>query len=219
MRNKATIPKRDIMPEVKTIADLEKEFSELRENLQAKYHHKEYFTPFTGNSLLDFSQFTQDQSGRKSDDPNDPAAKNAPPSPDTDGHYYHTINDVIWSTYHSIFPQRPPSMFYNMTKEERATCIDKFIEHGKYCGKDSINKLCSYIAWGSWDFQPEISLYKTWYGTDARPDAETHEHDTFVRLIDIRKYRYSVMNNHELYSASWTLGILNFWHLFIQYIK
>ena len=204
---------------MKSIQELEVEFANLREVLQAEYKHKEYYTPYTGDLILDFSKFTDDQSGKKSDDPDDPAAKDSPNIPAVDGHYYHTIRDVTWATYHSLFPNRPVQYFYTLSDEERAVCINKYIQHGKYCSKDSINILCAYFAWGSWDYQPEISLYKSWYNSDAYIDAGTKEHDVFVRLVDIRRYRYSVMNGHEKYYDGWTLGILNFYALFKKYIK
>jgi hypothetical protein len=205
---------------METTEQLEQGFIVLRDELQKKYNHREGCTPFTGNLIVDFSKFTDDQSGKCSHDPNDPAAKYPPPSinPAT-GFSDHTIRDITWQTYHTIFPSRPPSMFFNMTDAERAICIEPFIQHGEYCSKDSINILCSYIAWGSWDYQPEISIYKEWYKSDAVTDAESQEHDVFVRLIDIRKYRYSVIQGHEHYQDGWVLGILNFYQLFKNYVK
>ena len=203
---------------MKNIIKLKQEFSELLISLNCN-ELKCFNTSFTGNMKTDFSQFTDDESGKKSDDINDPAAKDSPNSPDTDGHYYHTIRDITWNTYHSIFPNNPPQFFYAMTDLEREACIQKYFDHANYTNSDLVNILFAFFAWGSWDYQPECSLYKEWYNSDIIIDSEDNEHDVFVRLIDIRKWRYSQMTQADIYGLGWVRALLCFFRLFIQYTK
>jgi hypothetical protein len=151
---------------MKNPAQLEAEYQKALVDLNCKCH-AEYFTKFTGNMVTDFASFTLLQSGDpkngyKSCDPKDKASANPPPTPYTDGKYYHTVKDVTWSTYHSIFPKRPASMFYNMTDEERGICVMKYINAGKLTTSPLVNILLSYIAWGG-SLSKVLHTYCDWY--------------------------------------------------------
>lgn len=202
-----------------SVIELEKGFATDIEGLQTKFQHKEFNTPYTGNIIVDFSQFTDDQSGKKSDDPNDPAAKDSPIVPATDGRYYHTIRDITWATYHAIFPNRPAQYFYTMTDEERQSCISPFINAGKQTTSDLINIMLSYIIWGG-SLSLILSTYHTWYSeTTLQADTMNDEHATFVKLIDVRRYVYSnCLSDSSKYGEGWDLGVLCFWKLFRNYL-
>lgn len=205
---------------MKTPEEIESEYPDLLINLQCNCH-KEYFTKYTGDIIADFSQFTDDQSGKKSDDKTDSASKDSPDTPATDGRYYHTIRDVTFSTYKSIFPNRPAQYFYTMTDEERMTCIMHYVNAGKMTTSPLVNILISYIIWGG-SLSVILHTYHWWYkDTTLQADALLSEHDTFIKLLDIRRWVYNncLGEASKINGMGWDRSIINFWKLFKQYYK
>ena len=208
---------------MKTTEELEKGFEQDLVNLKCN-QHGEYNTPYTGDIIVDFATFTLLQSGDprnnyKSCNPTDSASKNPPPECFTDGVFYHTVKDVTWTTYHSVFPNNTSMQFYNMTNEERGACIMPYINAGKLTSSNVINMLITYILWGG-SLSTILLTYHNWYNTILAEDAVKDERGTFDKLIDVRRYVYSncLGSASKINGLGWDRGILNFWKLFSQYL-
>ena len=208
---------------MKSVQELEQEFDfAINDPKLDCACHKEFNTPFTGNLIFDFSQFTSDQSGRKSDNPTDPAAEYYWPAvPDVDGRRYHTILDVTNKTYHTFFPNDSPQQFYNMTNEKRMYCVMNYVNSGKFTTSGILNILLSYIVWGG-SLSKVLLFYHTWYpNTTLQNDVLNDEKGTFIKLIDVRRYVYTNCLGEDSTNnwLGWDRGIINFWKLFKQYFK
>jgi hypothetical protein len=171
----------------------------------------------SGDLIKDFSTFTDMQSGKKSDDPNDPAAKFPPPTPAKDGHYYHTIRDITWQTFKSFFPKTDTGRFYNMTDSDRAVCIKFFIDAGSITKDKIINIMLSYCVWATGNCNTEQNYYRGWYNVDMKK--ETLSTMVFLdRVTDIRLYFLTQIPNYNKYGLGWKRGVMCMWKLLNQYI-
>jgi hypothetical protein len=204
------------MDKIKTSEELYKYLLEVRKNNLYCPKQLMFNLTTTNNIVKDFAKFTDLQSGKKSDDPNDPAAKFLPPKPYKDNRYYHTIRDITWQTFHTLKPELSEYYFYNMSDELRNYFIQHFMISGIKTSSDACNALLSYVNWGSGNCEKELELYKKWYKTDTVENII--ESILFDRLTDIRIYRYSNMKP-EKYRNGWIAGELNFWFLFRNYCK
>ncbi len=108
---------------------------------QAMYNLKS-----TGDTVKDFAKFTDVQSGGKSDDPNDPMAHYAPKIPYKDGRYYHTIRDIGYPTFLSVYPNSPVIEFYEMSDEKRNNIICVIMEHSAYTKDSVVDCMFAYIV-------------------------------------------------------------------------
>jgi hypothetical protein len=203
---------------MKTAEQLHTEHEQLLESCGVEHSAPQLYNIIkSGNLVADFSKFTDLQSGKKSDDPHDPAAHDLPPKPDTDGHYYHTIRDITWETFKSFFPNTTPEKFYNMTDADRAVCIKWFIDAGKVTKNDVANIFLAYSVWGTGNCLREKSTYKSWYGIDL--SSETIDTKILLdRLTDIRLYIIKQISNYNLYGLGWTRGVMALYKLLCQYI-
>ena len=173
----------------------------------------------TGDIVSDFSKFTDLQSGKKSDDPKDSAAHFPPPTPAKDGKYYHTIRDITWQTYHTLLPLRTANDFYNMSDGDRNFVVSRIMSYSAFTSDKIINAFLSYLSWASGNYHNEMNVYSAWYKSDIRKDLENISRTIILnRLVDIRLYTYSQMRQFSTYGSGWQAGILNLWHLLLQYI-
>ena len=171
----------------------------------------------SGDIAADLSRFTDLQGGGRSADPNDNAARFPPPQPHKDGVKYHTVRDITWATFKSFFPALGPDDFYDMTDANRTIIIKRIMTASNETRSPAINALLSYIAWGSGSYSKELLIYLTWYKSNYRDDiAVLGEKVVFDRLTDIRKYRYSMMDQVGEYPG-WIPGLINFWRVFRQH--
>ena len=169
----------------------------------------------SGNLIKDFAIFTDMQSGGRSCDPKDTAAKYLPPQPHIDGRYYHTVRDITWQSFHALIPAGTPELFYSMPYETRQIFINHFINGNRVTESESVNFLLSYFAWGSGSSNPERTYYKIWFNSTIQKDIkEIGEFIVFNRLTDIRLWRYSLMRTYAVHGAGWRAGTLIFWNLF-----
>lgn len=218
----------------KTVQELEAGFIADIEKLNCKALAS-YNAPYTGNIPHDFAMLTLMQSGDpkngyRGDDPDDDMAKYPPPLPYKDGKYYHTVMDIGWPTYQHFFPKDTPMQFYEMTVEKRAVCISALINSGKITTSNAVNILITFIIWGG-SLDDVLKTYYLWYSTDSIKSKKYKEHvkfikndtavnasDTFIKLIDVRRFVYNHFADAEHFGLGWERGILNFYRLFKNYL-
>jgi len=181
-----------------------------------------YKMVITGDVVSDFAKFTDLQSGKKSNDPDDPAAFYFCPVPYKDGQLYHTIRDITADTFRNINKMKRLNLTWNdflyMTDKTRRIFIDEFINKTEFTNSKIINTLLAYVKWGTGNCQFEVGTYKSWYKTTMAGDLKTLSETTvFNRIIDLRLYHYSLIANYKIYGHGWDAGILNFWNTFKQY--
>jgi hypothetical protein len=202
---------------MKTIEQLEQGFIDDIIKLNCR-SHKEFFAAYTGDIVKDFSEFTKLQSGGKSDNKSDSARFFSPKTPDIDGHFYHTVDDVTFQTYKKFFPNNTDKQFYNMTSAERTLCVKWFITAGRLTSSELVNILISYIIWGG-SLGMVLKYYASWYPDKGIVnDAFTDAYGTFIKLIDVRRYVYgNKLKGSIVNKLGWDRGILNFYRIFKQY--
>jgi hypothetical protein len=107
-----------------------------------------WFLKSSNSWVRDFSIFTKAQGGGKSADPNDTASKNMPPIPDKDGHFYHTVHDITWSTFQHNIKGATPERFYSMSDQDRTFIVQKFLLNTtRNAGVDAILSSNSKPPW------------------------------------------------------------------------
>lgn len=184
----------------------------------------------TGNLEYDFALFTKLQGGGKSDNKSDAAfLNNTPPTPDKDGRYYHTVDDIIYSTFKKANPDATnlPYDFYNMTTARRAKVVKSFLV--KTTTSDACNALLSYCNWGGGGFKRCAEIFKENYGIDLFAAIKKNEADAFNKICLCRIAQLKASNNFivqgqaktnwEINGLGWTRGVLCLWNVFRQYIK
>lgn len=205
-------------PKMKTASELSVYLFELLKSCDVEHSAPKLYNQIkSGDLVKDFSIFTDNQSGHKSDDPSDPAAKDSPIIPDIDGRYYHTIRDITYNTFKSYCNGLSVKDFYDMTDENRSKCIKPFIDAGKITKDEVVNMFLSYCVWGTGNCNSERSYYREWYKTDL--SKETAQTSILLdRIVDIRLYHLSKISNYNLYGIGWKRGVMAFWKLLNQYV-
>ena len=183
-------------------------------------HQKMYGMQKSGNVLDDFCKFTDYQSGGKSDDPNDWYFKNtvnpAPPIPDTDGHYYHTVRDCCWQLFKTVVSS-DPVRFYNMSDADREVVVKYMISFGNISKSDIVNAMFWYAVWGTGNCHMEQVYYGSWYKTAINDDIDSLGVKAVLdRVTDIRLYNLSTFITTASFPGQ-PAGVLNIWRLLSSY--
>lgn len=195
----------------------------------------------SGDMEQDFIHFVHGQGGGKSNDPNDPAAKNMPPKPDKDGVYYHTVNDITWPFFKANAQRAgivPTSeAFYGMTKEQHAQMVDMFIGDMRKVFKvnsDAVAMVFVYAEWGSgrgngiygdkrYDAGALDLLdyyYQSFGMTVNQSIDEVGEYMTFyLALTKRREQMMRDTSNWVKYYKNWQSGLAHFHRVFKVYCK
>ena len=197
--------------------DLEIEINNLcKDNVAGMKAQAMYFMAPTGNVINDLSKFTKVQGGGKSDDVNDKLAVGAglPSYPDSDGRTYHTVNDIIWSTFKTVIPDATPYQFYNMSETDRAKVIEWFFNKSATTGNNAVDAFLFYMNWGGWGASNRSAQYLACFKNSVAVDAAKLPKLTFLRLISMQWY----FVKDEKHWIGWRFGILNFYKLFKNYI-
>ena len=175
----------------------------------------------SGKIWDDFAKFTDLQSGGKSDNKTDYYYLNtvnpAPPVPDSDGRYYHTVRDVTWQLYKTLFPDNTPAQFYAMSNSDREAVVEYMIKPALITKSDTVNGMFAYAVWGTGNCHAEQVYYQAWYTTDINADIDTlGEKAILDRITDIRLYVLSTFTT-TANNPGQPAGILNLWALLKQY--
>jgi hypothetical protein len=170
-----------------------------------------------GDPVMDLNLFTLYQGGGKSYDDNDPGNNYLPPEPDANGLYCGTVNDVTWVTWLSFFPNSSPQRFYNMTNYDRLIIVSATYNRCNHSKSKILNCFLAYCMWASGTDSFSIDVYKLWYNIDLAKEVLPFP-IVLDRLIDIRLWQLSQMNNAELYYTGWSRGVLLLRKLLRQYI-
>ena len=181
----------------------------------------------TGNARNDLASFLFGQGGGKSDDINDPASKWLPPTPDKDGHYYHTVNDITWHLYSNIqlstILKYTPTAddFYNMTEERRNQIIDFHINKGNISSSCIVNYVATYSIWGSGTSHFMLKRFEEVYGNIDVVIKHRGEYFAFSRMLESYRYVLEQRNQHNwhIYGKGWSSGIAHFHRIFKVYCK
>jgi hypothetical protein len=184
----------------------------------------------SGDVILDFSNFTLKQSGNlangyKSYDDKDPyvttnIAKGIDPYPplaDTDGRKPHTVKDITYLTFASIV-SHDSARFYTMNDIDRKLVIVHFITPSFITKSNAVNGFLAYMYWSApVVFNKIRGTYDEWYGNLIEQDTKIdNERIILERLVDIRLWQIACNPKSKEYPG-WAAGILNLWHLLIQY--
>lgn len=175
----------------------------------------------SGNMFDDFYKFTNVQSGGKSADPNDPAAKFPPSIPDKDGKYYHTVKDVTFKTFvdiaHRYGMTADPKIFYEMPEYIRKIIVKDFIIAAKkYTQSDLVNYAIAYFLWGG-SAKKAIDIFVEKFGNLKDYINTNGELKTFNNLMYLRILQLQKLNPR--YAKGWTTLLLCYWNVFKQYAK
>lgn len=110
----------------------------------------------SGDMEDDFAAFTMGQGGGKSYSLSDSAVTNPCAffsTPDIDGRYPHTVNDITKPFFCTWAPkvgiQPTAANFYNMTQEQHSLIVDAWINSTKETTSDLCNLVLDYAEWGS----------------------------------------------------------------------
>ena len=148
----------------------------------------------SGDIENDFAAFTMGQGGGKSYSLSDSAVTNPGAffsTPDKDGRYPHTVNDITKPFFVSWAPkvgiQPTAENFYNMTQEQHALIVDAWVNSTKETTSDLCNIVLDYAEWGSGSGgrRQLINAFHAKHG-NISAFANKSEYLAFVTLLQIR---------------------------------
>lgn len=148
----------------------------------------------SGDLENDFAAFTMGQSGGKSYSLSDSAVTNPGAffsTPDVDGRYPHTVNDITkpffctWAPKVGIKPTA--ENFYNMTKDQHSLIVDAWVNSTKETTSPLCNLVLDYAEWGSGGGgrRQLINEFHRLHG-NISAFAEISEYVAFLTLLQIR---------------------------------
>lgn len=150
----------------------------------------------TGNIVHDFSAFTMGQGGGKSYDKSDSIASNPNnyfKTPDKDGRFPHTVNDITKAFFVTWAPKvgiRPTAEnFYNMTMEQHDLICDAWINSTKETDSDVCNMVLDLAEWGSGGYGRTqlIQMWRNETGKNIGKVLEFGEYNAFLKLLQLRE--------------------------------
>lgn len=148
----------------------------------------------SGDIENDFAAFTMGQGGGKSYSLSDSAVTNPGAffsTPDADGRYPHTVNDITkpffctWAPKVGIAPTA--YNFYNMTEEQHSAIVDAWINSTQETTSDLCNLVLDYTEWGSGagGRRQLINAFHAKHG-NISAFAQKNEYLAFLTLLQIR---------------------------------
>jgi hypothetical protein len=178
---------------------------------------------FSGCLLKDFANFLHMQGGGKSDCKVDPSAKNRPPFPDKDGRYYHTVNDITWTTFVSLSKELgydgSVNSFYNMTDEIRLKIVYFYLTKVDLTKSELVNSFLSFVYWGSGDYMPLVKRFEEVNGCIHAYLFNEGEYETLHSLLTLRHKQMKGFRKWNEFGRGWASSLAHFHRVFKWYAK
>lgn len=177
----------------------------------------------SGDMVLEWGVFVFKQGGGRSMCMSDINSAYLPPSPHSDGNFYHTVNDITWRTFRGLAKIYgycdTPSCFYDMTEEVRKIIITHFMTKAAITESDVINGFLGYVMWGSGSIGRFVRDFEEDYGDIHYYLAVNGEYKTLHTMITSRRDNLKRSKTWDIFGRGWSSALAHYHRIFKHYCQ